>query len=64
MGRKIRVGFIMQLPGVWDKVQPVFEEMLSDERFVPVGIVVPKYERYDIGVRPFGEWGEEWDFFS
>lgn len=63
MGRKIRVGFIMQLPGVWDKVQPVFEEMLSDERFVPVGIVVPKYEGYDIGVRPFGEWGEEWEFF-
>lgn len=63
MGKPIKVGFIMQLPGIWDKVQPVFEAMIDDDRFAPLGIVVPGYEGYDIGVRPFGAWGQEWKYF-
>lgn len=61
--KAIRVGFIMQCPDAWDKMQPVFEQMIKDDRFLPCGAVVPGYEGYDIGKRPFGDWGDEWTYF-
>ena len=63
MAKKIKVGFMLQCPDSWDKINTVFEAMINDDRFEPCGIVVPGYEGYDIGVRPFGAWGDEWEFF-
>lgn len=39
--RKIRVGFLAQMPEVWDKEKPVYEAMMNDDAFEPVLIVVP-----------------------
>ncbi len=41
--KKAKVGFIVQMPEIWDKEAPVFEEMLSDERCDAFLIVVPPY---------------------
>lgn len=61
--RKIRVAFLMQNPYCWDKQRPVCETLCADEAFEVLGIVVPGYECYDIGVRPFGAWGAEHEYF-
>lgn len=42
--KKIRVGFISQMPEVWDKQAGLFEAMLLDDRFDPYIIVVPMYD--------------------
>lgn len=36
----IKVGFIAQMPEVWDKEAPVFEKMMQDNRFRPYLIIV------------------------
>ena len=43
-GEIIRVGFIAQMPQVWDKQMQLFDALASDERFTPVIIVVPEYD--------------------
>ena len=39
----IKVGFVVQMPEVWNKQAPVYEEMVRDPRFDPWLIVVPSY---------------------
>ena len=43
-GEIIRVGFIAQMPQVWDKQMMLFDALAADERFEPVIIVVPEYD--------------------
>ncbi len=40
----IRVGFIVQMPEIWDKEEPVYNCMRSDNRFKTLLIVVPQYD--------------------
>lgn len=40
----LKVAFIFQLPEIWEKLSPVFEEMVNDKRFDPYIIVVPQYD--------------------
>ncbi len=40
----ITVGFIVQMPEIWDKQKPIFDEMLNDRRFKTKLIVVPDYD--------------------
>ena len=57
----IKVGFIVQLPEVWDKEAPVFEAMVKDNRFDPYLIVVPGYDFAKSEIR---DYGDELSFFS
>ena len=41
---KIRVGFIAQMPEIWDKEEPVFEQMRRNQLFQVSLIVVPAYD--------------------
>ena len=58
---RIKVGFFVQMPEVWDKQLPVFEGMLKDERFDPFLIVLPQF---DISSNCFNEYGEELEYFK
>lgn len=58
--RKIKVGFIVQMPEIWDKQLPVYEAMLADEMFDPYLIVLPSF---DLALNTFKEYGEELEFF-
>lgn len=40
----VRVGFIVQIAGVWDKEKSIFERMCADSRFEPYLIIVPNYD--------------------
>lgn len=60
-GNKIKVGFIVQMPEIWDKEAPVFEYMISDKRFNPYLIVLPSY---NIVNSSLNDYGEEYMFFS
>ena len=40
----VRVGFIVQMAGVWDKEKSIFERMCADSRFEPYLIIVPNYD--------------------
>ncbi len=60
-GRKIKVGFIVQMPEIWDKEAPVFEKMCGDDRFDAFLIVVPSYDFVKSETRGYGS---ELDFFS
>ena len=57
---KIKVGFIVQMPEIWDKQLPVYEAMLDDEKFDPYLIVLPSF---DLALNAFKEYGEELEFF-
>ena len=56
----IKVGFIVQMPEVWDKEKPVFDQMLVDEQFDPTLIIVPAYNFVRSLV---GNYGKEKQFF-
>ena len=56
----IKVGFIVQMPEVWDKEAPVYERMITDKRFDAWLIVVPKY---DFIQKKDGDLGEECEYF-
>ncbi len=58
---KIRVGFIAQMPEVWNKNAPVFEAMLGDARFDPFLIAVPSFDLVKGGLK---EYGEELSYFE
>lgn len=53
--KRIRVGFIVQMPQIWDKQEPVFREMLHDEKFEPKLIVTPMFDYVNMRVCEFGE---------
>ena len=59
--RPVRVGFIAQMPEVWNKNAPVFERMFRDERFDAKLIVVPSFDF--VGWK-LNEYGAELEFFS
>jgi len=40
----IKVGFVVQMPEVWDKQAALFERMLGDDRFDPYILVAPAYD--------------------
>lgn len=50
----IKVGFIVQMPQIWDKQEPVFKEMLADEMFDPKIIVTPLFDYINIKLCAFG----------
>ncbi|MBQ9608462.1 MAG: CDP-glycerol glycerophosphotransferase family protein [Lachnospiraceae bacterium] len=56
----IKVAYVVQMPEVWDKQQPVYEAMAKDERFDVSFIIVPKY---DFQNNKIGEYGRERKFF-
>ena len=58
--KKIRVGFIVQMPEIWDKEAPIFEAMQKDSKFDPLLIIVPSY---DISKSNYCDYGYELDFF-
>ena len=41
----IRVAFIVQMAEIWDKEEPVYEAMLSNDLFEPTLIVIPPYDQ-------------------
>ena len=43
-GNKIRVGFIVQMPEIWDKQQVVYEELLKRDNTEVFMFVVPSYD--------------------
>lgn len=57
---KIRVGFIVQMPEIWNKQEQVYQAMLADDRFEPVLIIVPEF---DFAKEIIGEYGAELDYF-
>lgn len=57
----IKVGFIVQMPEVWDKEAPLFEAMLDDDRFAVTMIIVP---HYDFAASRLNEYGEEKRYFT
>ena len=52
--RKIRVGFIAQMPEVWNKNAAVFEAMLADNRFDPFLLAVPSFDLKKNALNPYG----------
>lgn len=60
-----RIGFIMQVPTCWDKIQPVFELASSRDDVEAIGIVVPDFQGYDIGVNEEKRhrYGAEYEYF-
>lgn len=57
----LKIGFIVQMPQVWDKEKPVFDRMLEDNRFDSYLVVVPEY---DIKTQSICSFGTELEYFS
>lgn len=57
----VKVGFIVQMPEVWDKESPIFEEMLFDSRFDPYLLVLPSY---NFTKSDFNVYGNELEYFK
>ena len=57
---KVKVGFIVQMPEIWDKEAPVFEVLLRDDRFDACLIVVP---HYDYSKDMLCSYGDELEYF-
>ena len=53
--KKIKVGFIVQMPEVWDKEAPLFDAMLVDDRFYLYLIIVPHYDFTNSKLERYGE---------
>ncbi|MCR5202185.1 MAG: CDP-glycerol glycerophosphotransferase family protein [Lachnospiraceae bacterium] len=53
--RPIKVGFLVQMPSVWDKEENIFEAMVEDERFEPYLILVPEYDFTNSKISDYGE---------
>ena len=58
--RPIRVGFVVQMPQIWNKEAPLYEAMVRDPRFEPRLIVVPSY---NLTTQRRGEYGKELEYF-
>ncbi|MBR2746520.1 MAG: CDP-glycerol glycerophosphotransferase family protein [Erysipelotrichaceae bacterium] len=50
----IKVGFIVQMPEVWDKEAPVYELMMEDKQFDPWLIVIPSYNATSKSLNAYG----------
>jgi len=59
--KPIRVGFIVQMPEVWDKRKPLFEAMMEDPDFSPMLIVVPEY---NLVTEKIGDYGSELSYYQ
>ena len=59
--KKIEVAFIVQMPEIWDKEEPIFQYMLENEKFNCKLLVVPTY---DFVNSQLGDYGTELEFFS
>lgn len=59
--KPLKVGFIVFEPETWDKLQPVYEEMLIDKDFEPLLIVLPSF---DTKLCLSDEYGYEKEFFE
>ncbi len=57
---EIKVGFIVQMPELWDKQSSVYAKMCDNNKFEPWLIIVPKY---DFENSKIGEYGSEKEFF-
>lgn len=60
---KIRIGFYMRNHTAWDKQRPLFDALMKDPRFEVTGLVLPKYEYFDVGKHPYYYKGEERAYF-
>ena len=58
---KIKVGFLVQMPQVWDKQETVYRRMAADADFEPWLIVVPEY---DFVNKTIGDYGPVLEFFT
>ncbi len=58
---KIRVGFILYSPEIFDKSLPVFQEMQRREEFEVEALVIPNYEK---NMALSTEYGAELDYFE
>lgn len=56
----IRVGFIVQMPEIWDKEKTVFDQMLKNKEIIPTLIIVPAY---DFAEALVGNYGNEKKYF-
>ncbi len=59
--RPIRVGFVVQMPQIWNKEAPLYEAMVRNPRFEPWLIMVPSY---NVATQRRGEYGEELEYFT
>lgn len=57
----IKVGFVVQMPEIWNKEAPIYEAMTRDPRFEPRLIVVPSCSMV---TWQRGEYGEELKYFT
>lgn len=57
----IKVGFIVQMPQLWDKQESVYRQMADNSEFDPYLIIIPAY---DFVHERMGEYGEELDYFK
>lgn len=57
----IKVGFLVQVPEIWDKQAPVFEAMTKDSRFEPYLIIIPSSE---FGSFKISGYGKELKYFE
>lgn len=59
--KKIRIAFIVQMPEIWDKIKPVYEE-LNNRNIETVLIIVPQFDFKEKKIREY--YGKELDYFS
>ncbi|MBR3352178.1 MAG: CDP-glycerol glycerophosphotransferase family protein [Lachnospiraceae bacterium] len=59
-GNSIKVGFLVQMPELWDKQNRIYEEMLKRPDFKPVLIVIPGF---DLEKNQLRQYGVEYEFF-
>ena len=57
----IKIGFIVQMPEVWDKEAPLFEALIKDNRFDVYLIIVP---HYDFSISKLSQYGAEKQYFT
>lgn len=58
---KIKVAFIVQMPELWNKIEPVYHSMNKDKRFDTNLIIVPGF---DFSKDRIGKYGKELQFFK
>lgn len=59
--KNIKVGFVVQVPQLWDKQSSVYSAMCKDKEFEPFLIIVPSY---DLIHNRIDDYGEELDYFK
>lgn len=51
-GDRIKVGFLAQVASSWDKIAPIYEAMLNDNRFEVIMYVVPEEDFSSYEIKP------------